>query len=339
MASRTLLGVGLLLTVLVLSACGGGGGSTQSTASESGETADSGGASESALNGATIVNNQYTQEVQFFRDRSEGMSARAAELGATVENEYGDGTPEKQIEQVQNALIKHPTAITVSPIDAESILPVLAQAKEQEVPAFAVGTDVADPEAVETYIGPDNTKFGEDKAKYVVEHLHGKGEVGIIHGIHGLLFSQEQAEGFENVFSKQPGITVVDGGYAGGFSSDLGIERTENLLTSHPNLNAIIYDADDLALGGIQALRQAHIEPDQMIVASSDGSKAGLAAVKSGEIDIDISECGYSTGYIAINTIEKFLEGKPLPPKVISKTVAYTTENIDELSKKPRTFC
>jgi ABC-type sugar transport system substrate-binding protein len=267
------------------------------------------------------------------------MEARAAEVGASVESEYGNSTPERQVEQIQNALTKQPDFLAITPVDPQSTEPVLRQAKEQQIPVIATGDTVEEPELIETFVNSSPYKIGQQKAEYIVEQLEGKGTVGIVHGIHGLTYSDEQAKAFSAVFAKNPGIKVVDAGYAGGFSSDLGLERTENLLTRDPELNAILFDNDELALGGVKALKQAGIEPGKVLIVSSDGTTAALQAVRRGEINYTVSLCGYAQGIETINIIGEILEGKTVPKEIVSKTLAYTPENIAELSKKPRSFC
>lgn len=343
MVARTLAILGLVLSLsIAVAACGsddssdttgGGGGETATT-----ESTGSGGGS-SALEGATIYNNQYTQEVQYFRDKADGMNARAAELGATVENEYGDVTPEKQIEQVENAITRQPTAMAVVPMDGKSLEPVMRLAQEQGIPSFVVGARIDNLDIVEAFVGAPNVQDGEEKAEFVVEQLQGKGTVGIVRGINGQSFAMEQGEGYDNVLSKEPGIKVVDGGFAGGYASDLGLERTENLLTRAPELDAIIYDADDLALGGLQAIQQAGIPFEDIVIVSTDGAPTALDAVEKGEIDYTLSLCGYAQGIQIVDLMAEALEGKTLEKEILSKVQAYTTENIKELRKKPRSFC
>ncbi len=340
MVARTLAILGLVLALSVaVAACGSDDSDT--TGGGGGETATTGGSASGGgeLDGATIYNNQYTPEVQYFQDKAEGLDARAAEVGATVENEYGNATPEQQIEQVENALTRQPTAMAVVPMDGKSLEPVLRQAQEQGIPAFVVGAKIDDLSLVEAFVGAPNQRNGEEKAEFVVEQLGGKGTVGIINGIKGQSFTEEQIVGYEAVFAKEPGITVVDGGYAGGFASDLGLERTENLLTRSPDIDAILYGADDLTLGGLQAIKQRGIANDDIVIVSTDGASVALEAVEAGEIDYTLSLCGYAQGIQLLDLMGEALEGKELESEIESKTLAYTTENIEELQKKPRSFC
>jgi ABC-type sugar transport system substrate-binding protein len=290
-----------------------------------------GGGDGAAAQGKRIYLNAYAQEIQYFRDWHDGATARAKELGWKVESEYGNGTPEQQVQQIQNQIVKRPDAILLTAIDEKSPEPALRQAKDGGAQIITIGGTVADDSLLLSFVSRDNYGIGKQKAEYVVEQLGGKGTVGIIHGIRGLTFSQDQARGYEDVLSKESGLEVIDGGYAGGFSGDLGLDKTSNLLTRNPDVDAIIYDNDDLAIGGAEALQERNIALDDVLIIGTDGGKAALDAVEKGTLDMTISLCGFREGASAVDVLAKFYETKQAPPKrVVSKVEMFTTDNATE---------
>jgi ABC-type sugar transport system substrate-binding protein len=278
----------------------------------------------------TVYLNAYAQEIPYFRDWHRGAEARAQELGWTTESEYGNTTPEQQVQQVENAIVQQPDAILITPIDEDSITPALRQAKEQGIAIITIGATVGDDTVPTSFVARDNVQIGRDKAQFVVDELGGQGKVGIIHGIRGLTFSEDQAKGYEEVLSENPGIEVVDGPYAGGFSADLGLDTTQNLLTANPDLDAIIYDNDDLALGGVEAAKGRGIQPDEIVIVGTDGGEAALDAVARGDIDMTISLCGYREGASGIDTLNTFLEDGEVEPRVVSHVEEFTTDNVEQ---------
>lgn len=275
----------------------------------------------------SIYLNAYAQEIPYFRDWQDGATARAEELGWTVDAEFGNTTPEQQVQQVENAIVQQPDAIVITPIDEESITPALRQAKDQGIAVITVGATTGDDSVPNSFVARDNTQIGRDKAQFMVDELGGKGKVGIIHGIRGLTFSEDQADGYEEVLSANPDIEVVDGPYAGGFTADLGLDTTNNLLTANPDLDGIIYDNDDLALGGVEAVKQRGINLDQFVIVGTDGGDAALDAVEKGDIDMTISLCGYREGRSAIDTLNTFFEEGDVDDRVVSQVEEFTTDN------------
>ncbi|MCE3266887.1 MAG: ribose transporter, substrate binding protein [Solirubrobacterales bacterium] len=291
-----------------------------------GDDDDDGGGGDSS-EAKSIYLNAYAQEIPYFRDWQAGATAKAEELGWDVTGEYGNTTPEQQVQQVENALVQQPDAMVITPIDEESLVPALQQASDQDIAVITLGATVSDPNVITSFVARDNYDIGKQKAEYVVEQLGGKGKVGIIHGIRGLTFSEEQAKAYEDVLSAESGIEVVDGPYTGGFSADLGLDATANMLTSNPDLNAIIYDNDDLALGGAEAVRNAGINLDDIVIVGTDGGEPALDAVEDGTIDMTISLCGFREGSSAIDTLNTFYEDGEVEDRIVSEVEVFTTEN------------
>jgi ABC-type sugar transport system substrate-binding protein len=309
-----------LLVIAVLALTGG-------LAACGGDDDNGGGGDGEARN---VYLNAYAKEIQFFRDWHDGATARAEELGWTVESEFGNTTPEQQVQQVENAIVQQPDAIIITPIDEESITPALRQAKDQGIEVITLGATVGDDSVPTSFVARDNVQLGRDKAQFVVDELGGKGKIGIIHGIRGLTFSEQQNEGYQEVLSENPDIEVIDGPFAGGFTADLGLSTTENLLTANPDLDGIIYDNDDLALGGVEAVKGRGINLDEFLILGTDGGAAAIDAVERGDLDMTISLCGFREGISAVDTLNTFFEEGDVDDRVVSHVEQFTTENAAE---------
>jgi ABC-type sugar transport system substrate-binding protein len=309
-----------IAAIAVLALAGGlaacGGDDDNSSSNGGGSTA-----------GKKVYLNAYAQVIQYFQDWEAGATARGNQLGWDVTGEFGNVTPEQQVQQVQNALVKQPDAIIVTPIDEESLNPVLQQAKDQGVKVITVGATSSNPDLVTSFVARDNTQIGVDKAQYMIDALHGQGKVGIVHGIRGLTFSEDMAKAYADTLAKAPGIQVVDGPFTGGFSADLGLDATANLLSANPDLNGIIYDNDDLALGGVEAVKNAGIPLDQFQIVGTDGGEPAIKAVEAGDIDMTVALCGYREGISAANTLNTFFENGSGPKRVVSPVEIFTTAN------------
>jgi ABC-type sugar transport system substrate-binding protein len=295
------------------SSSGGGGGSGSSTQS-------------SDVGDKKVYLNAYAKVIQYFRDWHEGASAEAKKKGWSVEQDYGNFTPEQQVSQVQSALVKRPDAILVTPIDEKSLEPVLRQAKQQGVKVVTIGATVSDDSLVDSFVARENYDLGVQKAKWVIDQLGNKGKVGVVHGIRGLTFSEEQKKGYADTLGKS-NLEVVDGPFAGAFSSDKGLDVTQNMLTKNPDLDAIIYDNDDLALGGIQAAKERNIPMDKILIVGTDGGSAALKVVEKGDLDMTMSLCGYREGISGIDTAEKVFQGNA-EKRVVSHIEMFTPDNI-----------
>jgi ABC-type sugar transport system substrate-binding protein len=313
--------VGMLLAV-GLSACGGD--------SKSGGGSASGGSK-------TIAVNMYSRELPYFQEILKGMQQEAGKYGWKVTPTFANNDPTQQINQLQNAVTTKPDALVVIPIDEHAIVPPIQQAKAAGVPVVTMGDNIASEarDAQLTFLGVNYTDLGKEKAQFVVDKLGGKGKVGWIHGIRGLNFSEKQRDGGTPVFQGASGIQVVDGPYTGAFSSDKGLDATQNLLSRDPNLNALFFDNDDIALGGLQAIADRGIDQNKILVVATDGGPPALAAVKKKTLDATFSLCGFAQGKQTIDVLKDYLvDGKKPPPTIYTHTLLFTPENVQANLKK-----
>jgi ribose transport system substrate-binding protein len=310
---------------MALSACGGNKG---------GEATASGGGKHK-----TIYINQFAKGVRAFTRRSEGIIDYAHQKGWKVlDDAYGDGTPETQIRQIQNVLTKRPDAIFLIPINPQALTPVIAQAKAQGIAVITMGSNVADPSQTVSFVSYEPETLGQTKAAYITKQLSGKGKVGVVNGLRGADFSEGQLKGLKAEFAKSPGIQLVDAGYTD-WTSDEGLKATENLLSKAGHLDAIYYAGDDLAVGGIQAIKERGIDAGSIITAGSDATPAAIELIKRGDLTYTTSSCSFAAGRLGAKQLDDFWSGKAPPKSVAVTQIPITKDNVAEVEKKPKTEC
>ncbi|MHB8688344.1 MAG: sugar ABC transporter substrate-binding protein [Candidatus Dormibacteraceae bacterium] len=279
----------------------------------------------------------YTKSIPYYQDMLRGFQDEAAKLGdVDIDFTYANFSVTDEVNLVENAITRQPKALIIAPMDREALVPVIRKAKAAGMPVITVGDDLGEDgrDAELAYVGQSYQALGELKAQYLVDKLHGQGQVLVVHGPRGLDYVESQKTGYEQVFGANPGIQVVEGPY-GNFSSDVGLKSTEDLLTTHPHPAAIWFDNDDLAIGGIQAIKERQIPKAQVIMIASDGSAAAVAAVKAGDLDVDVSVRPYSTGVIALQTLHDYLSKGTIPhnptPVVMLQIDSSNVNNLKQL--------
>jgi ribose transport system substrate-binding protein len=318
----------LIALAVMLAGCG----------SDSSENANASTGNEDAEQ-KTIYINQFAKGIRAFTRRSEGIKAAAAENNWEVlGDEYGDGTPETQIKQIQNALVKKPDAILIIPINPEALTPVVTQAKKQGTDVITFGSSVSDPSQIVSFVSYTPEYLGKIKAQFLAEQLNDKGTVGVVNGLRGHFFAEGQKKGLTEEFKKHPNIKVVDGGYTD-WTSAKGLEATENLLSRDKNLSGIYYAGDDLAVGGIQGIKERGIDPDQIVTASSDATPAAVDLIKKGDLTYTTSSCSYAAGLLVANTLKQHWDGEPVKKIVPVKQFPVTKDNLAEIEAKPKEEC
>lgn len=322
-----LVALATLLLAIGAAACGGDDDGDDGAAAAGGEGGKK----------LTIAVNQYSREIPYFQEILKGMQEKAKEFGWELDTSFANNDPRQQINQLQNAVTTRPDAMVVIPIDEEAIVPPIRQAKDADIPVITMGDNIAEEarDAQVAFLGVAYDNLGAQKATYIVDQLGGKGKVGFVHGIRGLNFTEQQNQGAKEVFENQPEIQLIDGPFTGAFSSDKGLAATENLLSRAGDLDAIYYDNDDIALGGIQAVEERGIPHDDILIVGTDGGPAAIKAVQEGKLDMTVSLCGFRQGKQVMDALFSFLvEEKEPEPLILTETEVFTPDNIDEQIKK-----
>lgn len=138
----------VVICAFALTACGTPSTPETSTTSPSTSATDSASGEQPAGNITVAVLAKGFQH-QFWKVVSKGAEAAASELGATV---TFDGPPSEsdidvQVNQLNAALAKNPSAIALAALDTESVIEQLNQAKESKIPI--IGFDSGVPNAPE----------------------------------------------------------------------------------------------------------------------------------------------------------------------------------------------
>jgi ribose transport system substrate-binding protein len=104
----------------------------------------------------------------------------------------------------------------------------------------------------------------------------------------------------------------------GNFSRAQGERVMQNLAQSlGKQITAVYAHNDEMALGAIQALKAAGLQPGKDVtVVSIDGQRAALEAIVAGELGATV-ESNPRFGPLAFDTIEKLRRGDSVPRQII----------------------
>ena len=217
----------------------------------------------------------------FITQGQEGMEAFAAvnNIELLWNSAGGDvATQASQVEQLVNAGVD---AIIIVPVAADSLEPQLQTAQDAGIPVLAVNTTLSNEELITSAVLPDDVAAGAQEMEQMAEALGGKGNIVILQGPLGSSPELDRTEGIESVLTKYPDIKVLAKDTAN-WKRDEAANKVANWLTSFgDDLDGIVAENDDMALGAIQALEEAG---KSLPVVGIDGIADGLAAVQAGKM-------------------------------------------------------
>ncbi|MBL8160521.1 MAG: substrate-binding domain-containing protein [Anaerolineae bacterium] len=280
----------------------------------------------------TIMSSLPDLAFPFFVHMQAQISAEAEAIG-NIELIQLDGENDaaKQTADVENAIVQGVDAIVISPIQVDAISPVLQLAIEAGIPVITIDRRVEGVEGILSHVGADNVRGGEIQAETVIAlypdgatifHLQGQPGAGPAidrnRGVHNIL--DGVADAFPFVFEqtanfrRDEGLSVTEAGLAG--------------LTEPPT--AIIAANDDMALGALEAVRNAGLQ-DVIKIYGFDALPEALASVRDGGLAGTIEQFPGGQSRTAMRIAALHARGCAWDqnPLVLLTPVMITQDNLD----------
>ena len=264
---------------------------------------------------------------------ADAATAKAEELGYTLDIQDAQEDVVKQQDQVNTMIEQGYKAIIVVPVDTSAMGPITDAVTAAGIPLIYVNRNPFGTEEPPTgvyYVGSQEIVAGQLQAEYLVELLGdaAKGGVGILQGILSNEGAVKRTEGNETVLSKYPDIKIL-AKEAGDWQSDKGMSLTENWLTAYGDeLTAVLANNDNMAIGALQALEAAGKE--DVIVMGVDAIPDALKLVKDGKLDATVLQDAKGQGGTGVEVADKAIKGEAGEAVTWIDFVLITPENVDQ---------
>ncbi len=233
---------------------------------------------------------------EFFSTMAEGAKQHQQNSGnfELIVNGIKDETDlSGQVALVEQMMAQQVDAIVIAPADSKALVPVLKRAIDEGIIVINIDNKL-DPgvlQQTETkipFVGPDNREGAEKVGKHLATQLSPGGQVAILEGIPTSFNSQQRKLGFEDAM-KAAGIVVVDSQSAQ-WEMSIANQVTSAILTSHPQITAILACNDSMALGAMAAIKAA--DRTDIKVVGFDNISAVAEALKNGQMSATADQYG-----------------------------------------------
>jgi ABC-type sugar transport system substrate-binding protein len=246
------------------------------------------------------------------------IKAEAEKRNVTLKFADAQGDQSKQIQALTGFIAQRVDAIILAPIVETGWDQVLAKAKAKKIPVILVdrGVKVKDDALYDTLIASDFILEGKLAAEWLAKATGEKAKIVQLEGTPGAAPAIDRKKGFDDVIAQHPGMTIL-ASQSGDFVETKGKELMESLIKAHSDVTAVYAHNDDMALGAIQAIREAGKTPGKdIIVLSIDGVKRALETVLEGSLNCSV-ECSPLLGPMAFDAVQKVLAGETLPKRTV----------------------
>jgi ribose transport system substrate-binding protein len=262
---------------------------------------------------------------EFYVAQKEGIEAEAARQdGADVSVSAGRerASGDEVIGLIEDAMAKQPDAIAVNGSDTAPLIPVLKRVIAADIPLvlFDAPADELSSQ-VAAYIGTDNEAAGRAAGEWLAEKAPKGGQLGLITCVAGHPVTRARVKGFEAGVGSA--FKVVAQGDAG-CDRAKGRQVMEDMLSAHPDLDAVFSTSDSQSLGAVAALRAAGKDLEFV---SFDAQPQVVEAIKSGKV-VDAS-AGWSAKEIGGDAVKAAVAAARDEPVEAKQVVPVTVVDRD----------
>ncbi len=198
----------------------------------------------------------------------------------------------------------------------------MQEAKEAEIPVFLLDRNITvkDDSLFMTGVAADSVHEGAVAANWLIKQQDGKPcNVVELQGTVGASVALDRKKGFLDTVAAVPTIKIIRT-QSGDFTRSKGKEVMESFIKAEnggKNICAVYAHNDDMAIGAIQAIKEAGLKPGKDIkIISIDGVPDIFKAMIAGEANASVELTPNMAGP-AFDTLLAYKKDGTLPPKQI----------------------
>lgn len=267
---------------------------------------------------------------QFWQAVKSGADKAAAEFDVriTFEGPETESQVDKQIEMLQAALDRNPSAIGFAALDSQAAIPLLQKAKDKGIPVIAFDSGVDSDIPIAT-AATDNLAAAALAADKMAELIGKEGQIAVIVHDQTSRTGVERRDGFVNqIEADYPNIEIVDVQYGGGDhlkSTDLA----KAIIQAHPDIKGFFGANEGSAIGVLNAVSELGKE-DDIVVIGFDSGKQQTDAVRSGKMAGAITQNPVGIGYETVKAAVLALRGEEVSANIDTGFYWYDKDNMDD---------
>lgn len=315
---RQVLGAMLASSLLAVAACSSNGDTSN------GDAAQNGNGGEDVTIGVILktLNSPFWQRV------SGGAEEGAEEAGVTITlaGATQESNIQEQIDKVRAAITQQVDALLVAPTAADQLQPVLQEAVDAGIPVLLVDTNIPDWDGAETFIGTDNVEAGRQGGEFILSQGD-SGKIAFIAGVPGNPSTDDRVTGAKEAIEGSD-IEIVAELNA---NSDRAEARAAmaDILQANPDLRFVFCANDDMALGAIEAIKGAGIDPGEMVIVGVDGNSDAVESIIAGELTASIAQNPENMGKQGVLSAKELLEGGTIEERIDTGTTLVEASNAE----------
>ena len=263
----------------------------------------------------------------YYKYGFDGAKMMADAMGVELFGYISEMKPEKELNAVEDAITQKMDGIILVSISQTSIESSVNTAFKAKVPIMMLfGYSEALKDKMVGSVQADPKISGMTIGKWVADNIS-EGQVACIMGQPGRGDAEGYRDNFVSEVKKNSNLQYV-GDLPGDWNRQKAFNAMQNLITSYPDLKACFVQNEDMALGAIQALKEAGKE-DQVAIVSQNGAPYGLESIAGGGIKATVGWSPSQEAQLALRVLVEKIRDKKVQPKLtITPMTVITAANV-----------
>lgn len=264
----------------------------------------------------TLINEYWSTVKEGIEDEVARLNEMGIDVEVDIQAGASDSDKEGQLAVLRNMINQKYDVIVVCPISDANLTPGIEEAQSAGIPIVSMNTFFDSDPYIDYYIGASFFAQGQMAAEWVADHNPSGGDVAVIMGLADATSAIGCTDGFENWIESNPdsGLQVVDVQSAD-WDRVKAQDVTATLLKQYPDLVAVFCNNDVMALGAVEAVKQAG-RLDEVMVVGRDGTSEAIASIQNGELDASIGQFPFYMGKTSVQLAILARENVDLPDRI-----------------------
>ncbi len=271
------------------------------------------------------LSNEFWRTLQEgYEKAAENVKAAGSDFEIEIQATTDEGDETGQQTMTEALTMQGVNALLMSPISDSNLTSAVENANDAGVNTFCVNDGLI--AEAKYYIGPNAFQNGLLAAEWISKQLGDKGQVGIVIGMAKAFAARQRTAGFKSwIEENNSGLEIV-----AEQNADWDRQKAKELATTwiqqHPDLKAIFCNNDGMALGVVEAVKEAEAD---ILVVGVDGIGEAYDSIRSGGLDATIDSFPLYMSQVATEVAIRQAAGQNIPRVVATPQALIDSTNVD----------
>lgn len=240
----------------------------------------------------------------FFKTEAEVAARTARDLGYEVKMVSHDDSPVKQSELFETAISDKAAAIICDNAGADATVAAVKRAYDNNIPTFLIDREINEQGIAIAQIVANNYQGAKGVAEVFVEVMEEEGKYAELFGLDSDTNAQTRSTAFHEVIDQYPDMELVSVQTAN-WDQNMGYQKMETILQSHPDLKGVISGNDNMAVGAAAAAQAAG---KTLHIVAVDGSNDARDQILQGNMTATAMQPAALIAQMAVEQADQYLK-------------------------------